>query len=73
MNQSNWDRIARVVIGGGLLALGAFTFSGVGAIIAIAVGLILVGTGAVGFCPICGIFPHRNQASTPGLLNGNHG
>jgi uncharacterized membrane protein len=56
MNQSNRDRIVRVVIGGGLLALGAFTFSGMGAIITIAVGGILVVTGAVGFCPIYAIF-----------------
>jgi hypothetical protein len=63
MNESNRDRIARVVVGGGLLALGAFTFSG--AITAIAVGVILVGTGAVGFCPIYAIFRTGTKSPNP--------
>jgi hypothetical protein len=67
MNESNRDRIARVVVGGGLLALGAFTFSGAGAIVAIAVGVILVGTGAVGFCPIYAIF--RTGTKRPNLVS----
>ncbi len=67
MNESNRDRIARVVVGGGLLALGAFTFSGAGAIAAIAVGVILVGTGAVGFCPIYAIF--RTGTKRPNLVS----
>ena len=67
MNESNRDRIVRVVVGGGLLALGAFTFSGAGAIAAIGVGVILVGTGAVGFCPIYAIF--RTRTKRPSLVS----
>ncbi|MEE9177500.1 MAG: YgaP-like transmembrane domain [Acidimicrobiia bacterium] len=65
MNESNRDRIARVLVGGGLLALGAFTLSGAGAIAAIAVGVILVGTGAVGFCPIYAIFRTGTKSTDP--------
>jgi len=54
-----------VVVGGSLLALGAFTFSGAGAIAAIAVGVILVGTGAVGFCPIYAIFRIGTKSPNP--------
>ena len=65
MNESNKDKITRVVVGGGLLALGAFTLSGAGAIAAIAVGVILVGTGAVGFCPIFAIFRTGTKITDP--------
>ena len=56
MNEASWDRIGRVVAGLALIALGAFTFSGVGAIVSVAVGLILLVTGAIGWCPIYATF-----------------
>lgn len=52
MNESNADRIARVVVGVALLIAGFAALNGVLAVIAIIVGLILTVTGAVGFCPI---------------------
>jgi uncharacterized membrane protein len=52
MNEASWDRITRVIGGGALLALGAFTFSGAGAVISIVLGLVFLVTGAVGWCPI---------------------
>lgn len=52
MNESNGDRIARGVAGVVLLALGFTVLNGAFAAIAVVVGLILVVTGAVGFCPI---------------------
>lgn len=51
-NEASWDRIARVILGLGLISLvfvGPQTPFGW-------LGLILVGTGAVGFCPIYRVF-----------------
>ena len=57
LNESNIDRIIRVVVGVVLLYLGfGGALSGVLAAVADAVGLILVLTGAVGFCPLYAIF-----------------
>lgn len=61
MNEANWDRVARVVIGGGLLAFGALTFSGVGAAVSIVIGLILLVTGAIGWCPIYAVLRTRTS------------
>ncbi|MDQ7028314.1 MAG: DUF2892 domain-containing protein [Ardenticatenia bacterium] len=51
-NEASWDRIARVVIGLALIAFSLFSLQGVSSIIGTLVGLILLVTGAVGFCPI---------------------
>ena len=56
MNESNGDRIGRVVVGVIALILGFTVFSGPLAVIAIIVGAILTLTGAVGFCPIYAVF-----------------
>ena len=56
MNESNADRIGRVVVGVVLLILGFTVLSSVLAVIAIAVGAILTLTGAIGFCPIYAVF-----------------
>lgn len=56
MNESNGDRIGRVVVGVALLILGFTALSGIIGAIAIIVGAILTLTGAVGFCPIYKIF-----------------
>lgn len=56
MNESTGDRVARGVVGVVLLILGFGPLSGVLGIIAIVAGAILTITGAIGFCPIYGIF-----------------
>lgn len=56
MNESTGDRIGRVVVGVAALILGFTVFGGPLAVVAIIVGAILTLTGAVGFCPIYGIF-----------------
>ncbi len=56
MNESNGDRIFRVVVGVALLIAGFAALSGIAAVIAIVVGLILTVTGSVGFCPIYKVF-----------------
>ncbi len=52
-NEASWDRIVRVVLGAVLLFLGfGSTISGaVGAVVG-GLGVVLVVTGLVGFCPL---------------------
>jgi hypothetical protein len=55
-NESNIDRIIRVVAGIGLLYLGfGGMLSGALAIVSGVVGLVLLLTGAIGFCPLYAI------------------
>jgi len=52
-NEAGWDRVIRIVLGVILLALyfgGSFT--GIGATIALIVGLVALLTGLLGFCPL---------------------
>jgi hypothetical protein len=56
LNESNMDRIIRVVVGVVLLFLGVSgVLSGGLAIAADVVGAIMLLTGAIGFCPIYAI------------------
>ena len=52
MNESNGDRIFRVVVGVPLLIAGFTVLGGILAVLAVVAGAILTLTGAVGFCPI---------------------
>ena len=51
-NEASWDRIARVVLGVGAIGIGALAVGGGWGWALAAVGLVLVVTGFVGFCPI---------------------
>jgi membrane-bound ClpP family serine protease len=56
VNEANWDRIARVVLGIVLILIPIlFTQETFGIILGI-VGLILLVTGAIGFCPLYTVF-----------------
>ncbi len=56
-NESNLDRIIRAVAGVVLLYLGlGGVFSGATALVADVVGVVLLFTGAVGFCPLYAMF-----------------
>jgi hypothetical protein len=53
LNESNVDRIIRVVVGIVLLFLGfGGALSGATAVIADLIGVVLLLTGVVGFCPL---------------------
>ena len=52
MNEENWDRIGRVVVGVVLLIVGFTAIDGALSLLAIIPGLVLTVTGVVGFCPI---------------------
>ncbi len=57
VNQANWDRIARVVLGIVLLYLGlGGVTTGALAIVLDIVGAVLLLTGVVGFCPLYFLF-----------------
>ena len=55
-NESNIDRIIRAVAGVVLLYLGFGLLGGVTAIIADVVGIVLLATAAIGFCPLYAMF-----------------
>lgn len=56
-NQSNIDRIVRVITGILLLYLGfGGALNGALAVVADVLGLVLLLTGAVGFCPLYAMF-----------------
>ncbi|MBK7456038.1 MAG: DUF2892 domain-containing protein [Anaerolineales bacterium] len=57
LNESNIDRMVRVVAGIALIFLGVGgTLSGTTAIVAGVLGVILLLTGAAGFCPLYALF-----------------
>jgi hypothetical protein len=56
LNESNTDRIIRAVAGVVLLYLGFAVLAGALAIVVDVVGVVLLLTGAVGFCPIYALF-----------------
>lgn len=55
-NESSLDRIIRAVVGIVALVLAFTTLTGVVQVIALVVGVILLFTAAVGFCPLYRIF-----------------
>ncbi len=55
-NESNIDRIIRAVAGVVLLYLGFVMLGGVTAIVADVVGIVLLATAAIGFCPLYAMF-----------------
>jgi hypothetical protein len=62
MNQANWDRIARVVLGIVLLYLGfgGVVAGGFGIVLNI-IGVIALVTGLAGWCPIYAIAKFRTN------------
>lgn len=54
-NEGKTDRIVRVILGAGLIAIG-FYVTGIASIVLWVVGAILVTTGATGFCGLYSLF-----------------
>ncbi len=55
-NEASWDRIVRIIAGIALIVGGFAAVGGVGAWILAAIGLILLVTALVGWCPIYATF-----------------
>ncbi len=51
VNEATWDRVVRVILGLILAYFGFFSMGGTGGIILGVIGLVLIVTGVVGFCP----------------------
>ena len=51
-NEAMWDRVARAIVGVVAIWLGFAQLGGAGGVVLGIVGIVLVVTGAVGFCPI---------------------
>lgn len=62
-NESNIDRIIRVILGA-LLAVGGLAAGGVLAVIGVVVGAILLFTAVVGWCPIYRVLGISTNGST---------
>ena len=64
LNESNLDRVIRVVVGVVLLYLGfGGAMSGALAIVADVLGVVLLLTGAVGFCPLYTVLKFSTRKS----------
>lgn len=62
VNEANWDRILRIVVGLVLLGLswGGFVGGDLGSVLKI-IGFIPLLTGLVGFCPLYSLFRIRTN------------
>ena len=56
LNESNLDRMIRAAVGVVLLYLGFAVLGGPMAIVAEVVGVVLLATAAIGFCPLYALF-----------------
>ena len=64
VNEANWDRIARVVLGVILLFLGlGGTVTGILGVVFDILGVVLLVTGVVGFCPLYSLFKISTKKS----------
>lgn len=65
MNEASWDRIARVVLGIVLIALGfsGAVEGGLGTALGL-IGFVPLITGLVGWCPLYAIFRFRTNRET---------
>ena len=62
VNEAGWDRVARVVVGVVLLAVGFGVVGGTAGTVLGVVGLIPLVTGLVGYCPIYRVLHVRTNA-----------
>jgi hypothetical protein len=68
MNEASWDRIARVVVGIGLVYLGfsGTVEGGLGTFLGV-FGFVPVLTGVVGWCPLYAVFKFRTNRQVAGV------
>lgn len=64
VNEALWDRVIRVILGVVLGYFGFFSMQGVGGIIVGVIGLILLVTGIVGFCPMYALLGFQTHKGT---------
>lgn len=64
INEANWDRIGRVVVGAVLGIIALTALDGAAAIIVGLIALIPLLTGAIGWCPLYSLFGFRTNKSS---------
>jgi len=61
VNEAGWDRVARVVVGVVLLAVGFGVVEGTAGAVLGVVGLVPLATGLIGYCPIYSVLHVRTN------------
>jgi hypothetical protein len=61
VNEANWDRIARVIVGVVLLVLGFAVIGGTAGTVLGVVAFIPLLTGVIGWCPLYSVFDFRTN------------
>jgi len=62
LNEAGWDRILRTISGIVLLGLGfGGVFTGTLGLVVNIIGILLLVTGVVGFCPVYALFKFRTN------------
>lgn len=69
LNVGRYDRSIRLVVGLVLLALAVFSLNGAWAVASGIIGIVLLGTGFFGFCPIYRLFGLNTCAVRPAKPN----
>ncbi|GMR02730.1 MAG: hypothetical protein BMS9Abin20_1076 [Acidimicrobiia bacterium] len=64
-NEASWDRIVRIIAGVALIVGGFAAVGGVGAWIMAVIGVVLLVTALVGWCPIYATFRTGTKRETP--------
>ncbi|HVB38733.1 MAG TPA: DUF2892 domain-containing protein [Vicinamibacterales bacterium] len=65
INEAGWDRVVRLIIG--IVALGLWwtgTFTGALGLVALVVGVLMLLTGATGWCPMYSVFKFGTRRTT---------
>lgn len=63
VNEANWDRVARVIVGVALLVLGFGVIGGTAGTVLGVVAFVPLLTGVVGWCPLYSVFHVRTNRS----------
>ncbi|MCU0270758.1 MAG: DUF2892 domain-containing protein [Acidimicrobiales bacterium] len=61
VNEAGWDRIARVVLGVAMLAVGFGIMGGTAGTVVGIIGFVPLVTGLVGYCPLYSVFHLRTN------------
>lgn len=64
VNEAEWDRLARAILGAVLLYLGLKGVeAGVLGVVLTIIGVLLLVTGLIGFCPVYALFKIKTKKS----------
>ncbi|MCB0997527.1 MAG: DUF2892 domain-containing protein [Acidimicrobiales bacterium] len=61
VNEANWERVARVILGVVLIIVGFAAIGGTGGVILGIIGFVPLLTGLSGYCPLYSLFKFRTN------------